>query len=138
MDKETQEIVNEIKGLDSIGRPILKYAVKELYDIEKLPDEVGETVDALDEIVNDEAKLASLLKLIRVFSKPSNKSDIVNGYGTDIWFDNQGRVNMEVDFLRVRNKSVDKHSQLQSMSGENGTTITSSSAKIKSLNRRTS
>jgi len=130
MDKETREIVEEIKGLDNIGRPDLKYAIGKIDNIEKLPWEVEDVVDAFYDIAEDKDEKEMLIKILRVLTN-AFESGMEDGYGADLYEDKNGNINLEVDNLRVRNRMAVKEFLRQQIRATNGNIFVSSTGKVR-------
>jgi len=87
-------------------------------------------IDLLRNLTND--GMRALLTLIDVFSLRFN-SGIKDGEGASIWFDDRGKIQLEVDTIRVREKLTTKYDELQALKCSNGTLVISQSGKIKSI-----
>lgn len=127
------KIINLITGLDGIGRARLDKAVKRLSGRDKLPEEVEALLNTLDDLADDET-IEVLLGLARLFGM-SFKSGVKNGVGADIWFDDMGEINLEVDVVRARQKVVNPQSEYAALQGQGGSVQTGQTAKIKKIRR---
>jgi len=99
-----------------------------VYKLERLL--LASNSDWLRNLTND--GMRALLTLIDVFSLRFN-SGIKDGEGASIWFDDRGKIQLEVDTIRVREKLTTKYDELQALKCSNGTLVISQSGKIKSI-----
>jgi hypothetical protein len=130
------EILRLIKGLDPSGLLLLSEAIGRLRSEKNLPASTELLLKNLKPLreINTEG-IETLNKLIKLFGN-AFRSDVKNGSGVNIWFDDIGSINLEVDIIRVRKKTATKENQFNALSCINGTTVFSNSAKLKLVERR--
>jgi hypothetical protein len=129
------KICDYIIGLDRAGRARLSVAVERLRDRSKLSKDVENIITTIEPL-SSEKLVDTLLNLGELFSE-TFKSGIKDGRGVDIWFDDMGKANIEVDIVRAREKVVDPHQEYAALVGQGGSVQTGKAGKIKAIRRLT-
>lgn len=77
------------------------------------------------------SQVETLCELAKALTSEQFVEGLQGGYGAGLWIDDYGKVGLELDMLRVRQKIVSSESELQPLKCSNGSLVISTSAKIK-------
>ena len=122
------KIINLIPGLDKIGRARLEKSVGEL-SFNKMPTDIKEFFNSEQKEVIDNPVFLNMMKIfLQGFA-----SGMEDGFGLDLWLDEDGKTNFEVDRLRVRDRLAVKEMLRQQVRATNGNIMCTSTGKVRAV-----